>query len=357
MIFADFYHNYLIPLLQINTLMQEEELGLINREKLVLKELSANSRISLTRLASIANCSPVKASRLLDGLVTKLNIKFTLEVDMSKLGFEEKHVILVRFGKKPDEGFLKNFFKDDPYVQNVYITKGDFDLFIFAASDHSSNYYRWETNLAAGLSEYLPELRPSSYVQAHLGYMPLNSGFVNFIKEEIRVDKKDRQILQLLNENARISYRDMGKQLGINEDTIRYRVFKLIRKGIINRFTIAIQNAGGFLVLFFARYRFDKYTLSDVFPKIRMHNMSELEEIPLVNTTTAVIILSGSYRFFVLTFGRTKEEALNFGVKWYSNLLKNNSPHIIHAIMTKPVKGLLPLRNLDARTYYRDKWS
>lgn len=337
--------------------MQEEEFDLTNREKLVLKELSANSRISLTRLATVAGCSAVKASRLLSRLVAKLDIRFTLEVDMSKLGFEEKHVILVKFGKKPDENFLRNFFKDDPYVQSVYITKGAFDLFIFAASDHSSNYYRWETNLAAGLSEYLPELRPSSYVEAHLGYMPLNSGFVNFIKEEIRVDKKDRQILQLLNENARMRYRDMSKKLGINEDTIRYRVFKLIHKGIISRFTIAVQNAGGSLVFFFARYRFDKNTLSDIFPMIRKHNMSEIEEIPLVNATTAVVILSGSYRFFVLTFGRTKGEALNFGVKWYSNLLRNNSPHVIHAVMVKLVKGLLPLRNLDAKTYYRDKWS
>jgi DNA-binding Lrp family transcriptional regulator len=337
--------------------MPDEELGLTNREKLVLKELSANSRISLTRLATVAGCSAVKASRLLSRLVTKLDIRFTLEVDMSKLGFEEKHVILVRFGKKPDENFLRNFFKDDPYVQNAYITKGDFDLFIFAASDRSSNYYRWETNLAAGLSEYLPELRPSSYVQAHLGYMPLNSDFVNFIKEEIRVDKTDRQILQLLNENSRMNYRDMSKRLGINEDTIRYRVFKLLRKGIISRFTIAIQKAGGSLIFFFARYRFDKNTLSDVFPMIRKHDMSEIEEIPLVNTTPAVIVLSGSYRFFALTFGRTKEEALNFGVRWYSNLLRNNSPHIVHAAMVKPVKGLLPLRNLDAKTYYREKWS
>lgn len=334
--------------------MQEEELGLTNREKLLLKELSANSRTSLARLATIAGCSPAKANKLLNKLAASLDIRFTLEMDMSKIGLEEKHVIIVKFGKKPDEGFLRDFFKDDPYAQNVYITRGGFDLFIFAAADTSDNYIKWETELASNLSDYLPELYPSSYVQVHLGYMPLNSGFVDFIKG---VDNKDKQILRLLNDNSRISYREMGKQLGINEDTIRYRVFRLVRKGIIERFTIAVQNAGGSLTTFLVRYRFDKHTVSELFPAIRRHNTSEIEAPPIINATPLVVVMSGSSRLCIFNFGKTKEEALGFGVRWYLNLLRNNNPHMTHAIVVKPVKGLLLLRNLDAKQYYRYAWN
>lgn len=334
--------------------MQEADLGLTNREKLMLKELSANSRVSLARLATVARCSPAKANKLLNKLVARLDIRFTLEIDMGKLGFEEKHAIIVKFGKRPNEAFLREFFKNDPYTQDAYITKGDFDLLIFAAADTSNNYIRWETELAANLSEYLPELRPSSYVQAHLGYMPLNDSFVDFIEG---ADKKDMLILQLLNKNSRISYREMGKRLGINEDTIRYRVFRLLKRGIVRRFTIAVQNADGFLTIFFARYRFDKHTLSDIFPAIRKHDTGEIEELPIINATPMVVILSGSYRFFVFTFGKTKEESLTFGVRWYSNLLRNSNPHIVNAIVARPVKGLVPLRNLDAKQYYRYAWN
>jgi DNA-binding Lrp family transcriptional regulator len=337
--------------------MQEEEFGLTSREKLMLKELSVNSRTSMTRLAAIAGCSAAKANKLLDRLAAKLDIRFTLEVDMSKLGLEEKHVITVKFGKKPDETFLRNFFKDDPYAQNVYITKGDFDLFIFAAADTSDNYIRWETNLAANLSEYLPEVRPSSYVQVHLGYMPLGNSFVDHIKEIIKIDKKDKLILRLLNENSRMSYREMSKQLSINEDTIRYRVFRLLRRGIIERFTIAVQNAGGSLTVFLVRYRFDKHTVSDLFPAIRRHNQSEIEAIPAINATPMVVVMSGSSRLCIFNFGRTKEEALAHGVRWYMNLLRNNNPHMVHAIVVKPVKGLLLLRNLDAKQYYKYAWT
>lgn len=334
-----------------------DELDLTSREKLMLKELSLNSRTSQARLAQIARCSPMKANRLLGRLIDRLGIRFTVEFDMSKLGLEERHVVLIKFGKKPSEAFLSKFFENDPYAHDVYMAKGDFDLFIFAAADTPNNYIRWETELAANLSEYLPELRPSSYVQTHLGYMPLNGSFANFTKERTGIDSKDRRILQALNTNSRSSYRDMSKQLGINEDTIRYRVFRLLRRGVIRRFTIAAQIKGGCLTAFFARYRFDTRTLSDIFPAIRRHDMSEIEEMPAINSTPMVTILSGSYRWFALTFGKTREEALNFGVRWYSKLLKDNNPHIAYAVILKPVKGLLPLRNLDAKRYYSYAWN
>lgn len=331
----------------------DEELDLTKRERLMLRELSADSRTSLSRLASIAKCSPAKAKRLLDRLVERLGIRFTLEVDMSKLGLDEKHVVLIKFGKMPDESFLREFFKDDRYAQDVYMADGDFDLLIFAAADTSNNYIKWETELAVNLSEYMPKLYPSSYVQAHLGYMPLNDSFVNFVEG---ADKKDMLILQLLNQDSRISYREMGQKLGINEDTIRYRIFRLAKRGIIQRFTIAVQGAGGSIAVFFARYRFDRKTLTDIFPAIRRHDVNETEELPVVNTTPMVVILSGSYRFFVFTFGNTKEEATEYGISWYSRLLKSNSPDIADAVLTKPVKGLIPLRNLDPKQYYRYQW-
>ncbi len=305
-------------------------------------------------MATLANCSPAKANKLLNRLVDKLGIRFTLEVNMDKMGFEEKHLIMVKFGKKPNESFLIDFFKNDLYSQNVYMAKGGFDLFIFAAADTSDNYIQWETNLASNLSEYLPELYPSSYVQVHLGYMPMNDNFAEFVKG---IDSKDKQILKLLNENSRISYRDIGKKLGINEDTIRYRVFRLSKEGVIERFTIAIQDPPGFLVTFLTRYRFNKNTVGELFPAIRKHNQSEIETPPLINATPLVAVLSGSSRLCVFNYGRTLDDALNFGVKWYSHLLRNNNPHITRAIILKPVKGLLPLRNLDPKRYYKYMWN
>ncbi len=332
-------------------------MNLTNRDKLILRELSTNSRVSLTRLAKTAGCSVATANKLLNNLVKKLDIRFTLEIELDKLGLGERHIIYVKFENKPDEAFLYNLFKDDPFAQDVYITEGKFDLLIFVAAETSRNYIKWETDLAANLSDYFPDLRPSEFVFDLLGYMPLNNAFVNYIKEEVKVDRKDRLILQLLNENSRISYREISKQLGISEDTIRYRVFKLVKRGIIRRFTVAVQKTGGVVGAYFARYRFDKHTISDIFPEQRRHSMTENEALPLINRTPIIVLLSGSYRFFGMSFGKTKEESFSGGIKWHLNLLKNNQPHEAHAIITKPIKGLLPLRNVDAKQYYRLIWT
>ena len=337
--------------------MPEAWLGLTNRDKMVLREISTNSRVSLTRLAKTAGCSVATANKLLNRLVDRLGIRFTLEMELDKIGLGERHIIYVRFGRKPDEAFLRKLFRDDQFAQDAYITKGDFDLLIFAAADTPRNYIRWETDLAINLSEYLPELRPSEFVFDLLGYMPLNNAFVNHIKEVIKIDRKDKLILQMLNENSRISYRAMSKELGISEDTIRYRVFRLLRKGVIRRFTVAVQNTGGVVGAYFVRYSFDKHTVSRIFPEQRAHSMGEDEALPLINRTPIVALLSGSYRFFGMSFGKTRAESLSAGIKWHLNLLKNNHPHEAHAIIAGPIKGLMPLRSLDAKQYYRFIWT
>ncbi|MDE1873589.1 MAG: Lrp/AsnC family transcriptional regulator [Candidatus Micrarchaeota archaeon] len=337
--------------------MQAYDPGLTNREKIILQELSADSRASLTSLAKAAGCSAATTNKLLDRLVERLDVRFTLEIDMDKLGLAERHIITVKFAKKPDDAVLSDFFKNDAYAQDVYKTKGDFDLLVFAAADTPGDYLKWETDLAIGLSDYLPELRPSEFVFPHLGYMPLNSSFVNFVGEEMKIDSKDRRILEILNSNARTSYRKMSERLGINEDTVRYRVFKLQRKGIIRRFTVAVQNAQGCLAAYLVRYRFDKYTVIDDFPQMRAHYKTEYEDAPLINSSPFIVVLSGSYRLFGMSFGKSEEDAERIGPRWHRNLLKGNNPRMARATVVKAIRGVLPLRNLDAKKNYRLLWT
>jgi DNA-binding Lrp family transcriptional regulator len=329
-----------------------------NRDRMLLMELSADARASLTRLAKVAGCSVATAAKLVDRLVRTLDIRFTLEIDMDRLGFPERHILMLKFKKKPGEEFLRDFFKGDTYAQDVYLTSGDFDLLVFAAADTPINYIRWETDLAANLSDYEPELRPSEFVFPQLGFVPLSDGFVDFIREEIRADKKDRQILRELNRNSRVGYRDLARLTGMNEDTIRYRIFKLVKRQIVRRFTIAVQNPGyGSLVAYFLRYRFSKNTTTDAFPQMRNRYMNEGAETPLINTYPMIAPISGSYRSFGMAFDRDRKQALYNAVKWHSILLKKEEIRERHALITKPIKGLLPLRNLDPKQYYRLIWT
>ncbi len=57
----------------------------------------------------------------------------------------------------------------------------------------------------------------------------------------LKIDDLGQQILKILEANGRISYRQLGQKLGIEESTARKRVVRLQEKGVIERFTIDVN--------------------------------------------------------------------------------------------------------------------
>ncbi|MDN3019576.1 Lrp/AsnC family transcriptional regulator [Paenibacillus sp. BSR1-1] len=56
------------------------------------------------------------------------------------------------------------------------------------------------------------------------------------------LDEVDRKILQLLIENGRMSYVDIGKELNLSRVSIRERVSQLIENGVIEKFTVVVNS-------------------------------------------------------------------------------------------------------------------
>jgi Lrp/AsnC family transcriptional regulator, leucine-responsive regulatory protein len=56
------------------------------------------------------------------------------------------------------------------------------------------------------------------------------------------IDDIDRRILQLLIENGRMSYVDIGKELNLSRVSIRERVYQLTENGVIEKFTVVINS-------------------------------------------------------------------------------------------------------------------
>jgi Lrp/AsnC family transcriptional regulator for asnA, asnC and gidA len=57
------------------------------------------------------------------------------------------------------------------------------------------------------------------------------------------VDEKDTRIIQMLREDARISYTNMAKMLNITEAAVRKRVKNLESKGVIKKYTVEVDNS------------------------------------------------------------------------------------------------------------------
>ena len=58
-----------------------------------------------------------------------------------------------------------------------------------------------------------------------------------------KLDKTDRQIINVLLKNSRLSNQEISKQLGLSHDAIRYRIEKLLRDGVITKFSIEVDPA------------------------------------------------------------------------------------------------------------------
>lgn len=58
----------------------------------------------------------------------------------------------------------------------------------------------------------------------------------------MKLDAIDRRILELLSENGRMSYVDIGKELNLSRVAIRERVNQLIQSGVIEKFSVVINS-------------------------------------------------------------------------------------------------------------------
>ena len=59
----------------------------------------------------------------------------------------------------------------------------------------------------------------------------------------LKIDDTDQHILKILEQDSRISYRQLGQKIGIEEPTARKRVVRLKQKRVIERFTIDVNEA------------------------------------------------------------------------------------------------------------------
>ncbi|MHA1215719.1 MAG: Lrp/AsnC family transcriptional regulator [Candidatus Thorarchaeota archaeon] len=57
----------------------------------------------------------------------------------------------------------------------------------------------------------------------------------------MELDDTDRKIISLLQEDGRMSYSDIAEVVGKTEVTVRRRVRRLLREGIIKRFTVVLD--------------------------------------------------------------------------------------------------------------------
>ncbi len=93
------------------------------------------------------------------------------------------------------------------------------------------------------------------------------------------VDEIDMKILEILKENARTTYVDIGKALGLSEGTVRNRIQSLTDSGAIKRFTVEISLGVGVRALIMISVDPQKPTLEISDKVLKLPGVEKIYEV------------------------------------------------------------------------------
>ncbi len=323
------------------------EISTISRK--LLRDLCTNSRITITELSKKYELSRKVVTTRIAALETELGIRYLLELNYEALGFTTLHIAYFKFLKRPKAEKLRTVLEKSNVVQLAVATKGDIDMVVFALARHSIEYFNWEVGIQLSLAEYGVSVTSSEVMVDHLGFIPLN---INLIKES---NLKDiyKKILVVLNENSRISQRELSKKVGFSEGLTKYYLGKLNREGIIKRYTAVItksplkQN-----IIYFANYTIKEGLEKRIQNERRTMYFKEPDAFPIVNEFQLMFSTTGGATSFTWACYENIDEGVERSVNTHKRMYRVDSPIVRYAIATEIISGVAPIRNIDIKENY-----
>lgn len=222
------------------------------KDRKILTLLSENARTPLTQVAREVALSRDAIDYRLKRLTSSGIIqRFFAEIDFSKLGYYAFHVFLtVDEDQRELETGLHQFLANHPNVFSVieYSDRWDYEIGILAKN--LLEFDKIMMDLSERFSKLIIEKDKLEIIKTYnQRYVPV---LLNDKKQEVfkdreikeercAVDEKDIALLRILADDCRLSTYEIGKKIGMNADTVNYRMKHLVSGGIIRKFTIQVN--------------------------------------------------------------------------------------------------------------------
>lgn len=146
------------------------------------------------------------------------------------------------------------------------------------------------------------------------------------VKPLDELDELDLSILRLLQLNARISFSELARRTGVPEATVRYRIRKMVERGVIKGFYTLVEPSK-------VGFPFSVIVLAEVDPEELDNVFKSISEIPEV---THVFKLTGKHNIVAIFHARSMEHVSRIdeeirskrGVRSAETLLVTDRVHI-----------------------------
>lgn len=217
------------------------------KDKKILGELAINSRVPINRLAKRVGLSREVVTYRINQLKSKNIITgFHAVINENTLGFERNtfFIQLKGISIEKEKEFL-NFLKEHKLITYFGTVIGKwnvvFDIISNSRKQLETVINEIEMRAKNNLSIFAMAGNTISggyYPEKIFGFLAQES---KESKRNIKLDKTDLKILEILTINSRTEYSELSKKLNLTANAIKYRIKNLEKLNVIERYAISIN--------------------------------------------------------------------------------------------------------------------
>ncbi|MBT7102371.1 Lrp/AsnC family transcriptional regulator [archaeon] len=222
------------------------------KERKILKELDKDSRQSLTQIGKKTRINKETVNYIIKKLEKDGTIKgyFSL-INYFKLGFNI-FKLLIRYGNVgiKEEKEISKWILKNPEVIWAGETDGKWDLIITIRGQSLEKIYDMLNEFNTKFSKHIQERQlliahEVEWLNEKYLYTNEKENYTDPSRqgeEIIEINDKDKKIIEIIEQNARIPTVQIASKLKLTAEAISRRIKNLVKKGIISRFKLRLNH-------------------------------------------------------------------------------------------------------------------
>ena len=224
----------------------EEEIRLDLKDRKILHWLSEDARMPCTKIARKIGLSRDAVKYTIKKLERKGVIQgYVSVINITKLGYNNFHIFLhLNKLNKEIKDRLIGILKSHPFINVIIEFSGKYDLEVGVAARSIEELDIILTKVTEDISQYLQKsdiliisrsyerrVFPKSFLDVKEDVKIKKPGKES--GKELKLDKADLNILQMLSKNSVQPLYEIGRLAGLSADAVNYRIKKMISRGVI----------------------------------------------------------------------------------------------------------------------------
>lgn len=266
----------------------EENTDLSLADKKILSILEYNPRATFKEIAKICHLSKDTIKYRINKLEeNKIILGYTTFIDYKKLGNQSYKLFFKINASSEKKESLKEFLRKQKNVFALFESNGNWNLAIAIFAKNHQEFNSIENSILEKFGDIVSNRRFCSMIDVELYQKDFfgihEKKLMNLFSlwgevENNKLDDKDKKLIRIIHENARISLVDISDQLGLSLDAIKNRIIRLKENKIVTIYKTSIN---------YKKLGFDHYKML-IFPKT-FSNRTEEEIISFLRNISSCI--------------------------------------------------------------------